>query len=429
MRVFVLSNTKKPLMPCSPARARRMLRDGKAAVYRMQPFTIILKYRSDGDTQPTELKVDPGSKGTGLALVGDFPKQGKVVLWAANLEHRGQTVRLRLERRRILRRGRRGRKTRFRAPRFLNRTRPKGWIAPSLKSRVDNVSEWYNRLLSKVPITETHVETVRFDMQKMENPEILGTEYQQGELQGYEIREYLLEKWDRKCAYCGKEHVPLEIEHIVPKSKGGSSRVSNLTLACKSCNVAKGNGLVEDFLKDKPEVLKRIQIQAKAPLRDAAAVNTIRYATGSALKAYGLPVSFWSGGRTKMNRIAQGYEKDHWTDAVCVGETGASVHIPNGLKPLLIKAIGRGKRQVVRMDKYGFPSGKAGRIKRVFGFQTGDLVKLIQPLGKYAGVHSGRLASIRRTGRLDIKTVTGKIEASWKHFTLIQKADGYAYGC
>ena len=263
----------------------------------------------------------------------------------------------------------------------------------------------------------------------MENPEISGVEYQQGTLSGYECREYLLEKWDRKCAYCGKENVPLEIEHIVPRSKGGSNRVSNLTLACVRCNLAKGNRSVEDFLKKKPEVLRRIQAQAKAPLRDAAAVNATRYAIGSELKAYGLPISFWSGGRTKMNRVAQSYAKDHWTDAVCVGETGASVHIPEGLKPLRIKAIGRGQRQVVRTDQYGFPRGKAGRIKRVFGFQMGDLVNLVQPRGKYAGTYMGRLASIRKTGILDIKMSTGKISASWKHFTLIQQMDGYAYGC
>jgi len=127
-----------------------------------------------------------------------------------------------------------------------------------------------------------------------------------------------------------------------------------------------------------------------------------------------------------MNRIAQSYAKEHWTDAVCVGETGASVHIPKALKPLIIKAIGRGKRQVVRTDKYGFPCAKAGRIKRVFGFQMGDQVKLIQPRGKYAGTHFGRLASIRKTGILDIKTITGKISASWKHFALIQRTDKYA---
>lgn len=427
MRVFVLSNTKKPLMPCSPARARQMLRDGKAAVYRRQPFTIILKYRSNGDTQPIEFKVDPGSKVTGLALIGNFPKQGRVVLWVANLEHRGWIVHLRLERRRIFRRGRRGRNIRYRSPRFLNRTKPKGWLPPSLRSRVDNVSQWYGRLLVRVPVTEIHVETVRFDPQKIENPEISGVEYQQGELAGYEIREYLLEKWKRKCAYCGAENVPLQIEHIVSSSKGGSNRVSNLTLACKSCNVAKGNHSVEDFLKDKPEVLKRIKTQAKVPLRDIAAMNATRYAIGRELKGYGLPVSFWSGGRTKMNRIAQGYKKEHWIDAVCVGETGACIHIPDDLKPLHIKAMGRGKHQVVQTDKYGFPCAKAGRIKRVHGFQTGDIVKLIQPRGKYQGVHFGRLTGIRKSGKFDVKTLSQVIPSSWNNFTVMQHSDGYAY--
>lgn len=426
MRVFVLSNIKKPLMPCSSARARILLNAGKAAVYRRQPFTIILKHRSDGDTQPIEFKVDPGSKVTGMALVGNFPKQGRVALWGADLEHRAKTIRLRLERRRILRRGRRGRKTRYRAPRFLNRTKPRGWLSPSLRSRVDNVSQWYERVQKYVPITETHIETVRFDTQKMQNPEISGIEYQQGELAGYEMREYMLEKWKRKCAYCGAESIPLEIDHIVPKSRGGSDRATNLTLVCKPCNLAKKNHPVEDFLKDKPETLNRIKIQAKAPLRDIAAVNATRYAIGKELKGYGLPVSFWSGGRTKMNRIKQGYAKDHFVDAVCVGETGTSVHIPHHLKPLHIKAIGRGKRQVVQTDKYGFPCAKAGRCKRVHGFQSGDLVKLVQPKGKCTGTHFGYLA-IRKSGYFSVRTLSGMAWGLWKNFILIQRADGYAY--
>src|SRR5919197_1996051 len=145
-RVFVLDTERKPLMPCSPARAKRLLGAGKAAVYRMKPFTIILKYTVDPNPhqtswtgmsiqqtscagthiQPVEFKVDPGSKTTGLALVGEFPKQGRVVLWAANLKHRGDAIRKRLADRRALRRGRRNRQTRYRAPRFDHRTRATG---------------------------------------------------------------------------------------------------------------------------------------------------------------------------------------------------------------------------------------------------------------------------------------------------------------
>lgn len=420
-RVFVLDTNKTPLMPCSPARAGRLLKSGRAAVYRVQPFTIILKYRVEPNPQPVEFKTDPGSKTTGLALVGHFPVQGRVVLWAANLTHRGQAIRDRLESRRSLRRGRRNRNTRYRAPRFLNRTKPAGWLPPSLRSRVENVSTWFNRLLDRVPITECCIETVRFDMQKMQNPEITGVEYQQGELQGYEVREYLLEKWGRRCAYCNKKDIPLEIEHLAPKSRGGSDRVSNLTLACRPCNQKKNNQTAAEFGYPK------LQAKAQQPLKDAAAVNATRYAIGRAIQSMGLPTFFWSGGRTKKNRVSQGYPKDHWIDAACVGESGECVTITEGYRALQIKATGRGTHQVVRTDKYGFPRGKAGRCKRVKGFQTGDLVKLTQPKGKYAGAHVGILAGIRATGTLDIKTKAGKISANWKNFLLIQRGDGYEY--
>ncbi|WP_294106862.1 RNA-guided endonuclease IscB, partial [Thiolapillus sp.] len=144
-RVFVLDSQKRPLMPCHPARARQLLDRGKAAVFRRVPFTLILKGRTGGDVQPVEARVDPGSKTTGLALVARFPR-GDQVVWAANLGHRGQAITAALDKRRAIRRGRRGRKTRYRAPRFLNRTRPAGWLPPSLQSRVDNVQAWARRL-------------------------------------------------------------------------------------------------------------------------------------------------------------------------------------------------------------------------------------------------------------------------------------------
>ncbi len=424
--VFVLSNTQKPLMPCRPARARKLLTAGRAAVYRLHPFTIILKDRADGDTQDIELKVDPGSKTSGVALVGHFEQQGAVVLWGANLNHRGQAIKNALESRASLRRGRRGRKTRYRQARFLNRTRPAGWLPPSIESRVKNVESIAAKLANRCPITSASVELVKFDTQAMVNPEISGTEYQQGELAGYEVREYLLEKWNRTCAYCGAQNVPLQIEHIVPRASGGSNRVSNLTLACQPCNQKKGSRPIDDFLKSKPDVLRKIKAQAKAPLKDAAAVNAARWALVNRFKQW-LPVSVGSGGRTKFNRTQQGYPKDHWIDAVCVGVSGEQVTIRDGMKPLIITAQGRGKHQVVRTDKYGFPRGKAGWVKRVNGFSTGDLVKLVMAKGKYAGTYVARLAGIRLTGILDIKTPAGMVGASWKNFTLIQRNDGFEY--
>ncbi|GGA25900.1 hypothetical protein CYANOKiyG1_41790 [Okeania sp. KiyG1] len=129
---------------------------------------------------------------------------------------------------------------------------------------------WVKRLIKFSPVESISMELVRFDTQLIQNPEIKGIEYQQGELAGYELREYLLEKWGPRCASTsGKTNTPLEIEHIHPKSKGGSDRVSNLTVACTKCNQIKSNQDVKDFLSGKPELLKRILTQAKSPLKDA----------------------------------------------------------------------------------------------------------------------------------------------------------------
>ena len=413
-------------MPCNPARARQLLTRGRAAVYRLHPFTLILKDRTDGDTQDVELKVDPGSKTTGLALVGHFVQQGAVVLWGANLHHRGSQIKSALESRRALRQRRRGRKTRYRKARFLNRARPSGWLPPSIESRVGNIDAMATKLATRCPIATASVELAKFDTQALQNPEITGVEYQQGELAGYELREYLLEKWHRTCAYCGKTGVPLQIEHIHPRSRGGSSRVSNLTLACQPCNQRKDARPVEVFLKNKPEVLRRVLAHAQAPLRDAAAVNATRWTLVNRLKQW-LPVAVGTGGRTKFNRTRQGYPKDHWIDAACVGTSGAQITLCEGLTPLIITAKGRGRRQVQRTDRYGFPRGKAGRIKRVHGFSTGDRVRLSQPIGKYTGVHVGRLAGIRTTGQCDIATPTGKITAPYRRFTLLQRNEGFDY--
>ncbi|VXD25540.1 HNH endonuclease (fragment) [Planktothrix serta PCC 8927] len=179
-----------------------------------------------------------------------------------------------MESRRSLRRSRRNRKTRYRQARFLNRTRKKGGSAPSLQHRVETTLTWVNKLIKLAPIGSIVQELVRFDLQQLENPEISGIEYQQGELQGYEVRQYLLEKWSRKCAYCGVENVPLEVEHIHPKSQGGTDRISNLTVACHDCNQKKGSQDIQDFLSGKPDLLHRILRQAKQPLKDAAVVNS-----------------------------------------------------------------------------------------------------------------------------------------------------------
>jgi hypothetical protein len=211
----------------------------------------------------------------------------------------------------------------------------------------------------------------------MENPAISEAEYQQGTLAGYELREYLLEKWGRQCAYCGAKDVPLQIEHMLCCKKGGSNRESNLTIACEPCNLKKGTQDIRDFLKHKPDVLKRILAQAKAPLKDAAAVNATRWELYRRLRATGLPVECGTGGRTKFNRVTHNLDKTHWLDAACVGASTPDVLDAKGVRPLLIKAMGHGCRQMCRMDKYGFPRTGPKQAKIVKGFQTGDTVKAI----------------------------------------------------
>src|SRR5262249_23497503 len=159
----------------------------------------ILKTRiQEPQGEPLRLKIDPGSCTTGIAIINDA--KGEVV-FAANLSHRGERIKERLDKRRAVRRSRRQRKTRYRTPRFLNRKHKKVCLPPSLESRIANILTWVNRLRRFCPITAISMEVVKFDLQKMENPDIEGCQYQQGILAGYEVRSYLLEKWGRKCAY------------------------------------------------------------------------------------------------------------------------------------------------------------------------------------------------------------------------------------
>jgi hypothetical protein len=265
-------------------------------------------------------------------------------------------------------------------------------------------------------------------MQVMDNPEISGTEYQQGTLAGYEAREYLLEKWERVCAYCGKQDVPLQIEHIHPKANGGTNRISNLCLACEKCNLAKGTKDIKDFLKKKPELLSKILAQAKAPLKDAAAVNATRWELFRRLEGLGLPIECGSGGLTKYNRTTRELPKTHWLDAACVGKSTPDVLKTKGVVPLAITAYGHGCRQMCLMDKYGFPRSSAKEKKFKHGFKTGDIVKAVVPKHlKNAGTHVGRM-SAKASGSFNIATKSGPVNAVGKNYCRkLHRSDGYGY--
>lgn len=425
MAVFVLDKLKKPLMPCSEKRARLLLDRGKAVVHRREPFTVRLKARVGGAQQPLRLKLDPGSKTTGVAVVRETGDEQQV-LFLAEIAQRGGQIKKKLQQRANYRRRRRSANLRYRSPRFANRTRPEGWLPPSLQHRVDTTVSWSWRLMCLAPITAIDQELVRFDMQLLQNPAISGVEYQQGTLQGYEIREYVFAKWGRACLYCGAENVPLQLDHLDPKARGGSNRPSNLAPACATCNGhAKKDVPLDVFLQGRPELLARIRAEQKRPLRDAAAVNTTRLALLEALKTLGLPVSTASGGRTKYNRGRLGIPKTHALDAACVG---AFERLSGWNAPVLaIACTGRGSYQRTRVDAHGFRRGLIPRQKRFFGFATGDLVRAGVPSGVKAGVHVGRVA-VRASGSFNIRTAAGVVQGiSHRHCQLLQRADGYGY--
>jgi 5-methylcytosine-specific restriction endonuclease McrA len=413
-------------MPCSNARARILIRKGRAKVYRLYPFTIRLIDRTSGDVQPVAIKIDPGANATGVAIVREDQKDPsrQTVLHLAEITHRGQAIRQHMIRRAMFRHRRRTANLRYRAPRFDNRTRREKWLPPSLQSRVDNVASWLNRYRQLAPITSIYAESVRFDTQALENPDIEGLDYQRGTLFGAELWEYLLEKWGRRCAYCDAEGIPLEAEHIVPKGCRGSNRVSNMTLACRKCNQRKGSQPVHVFLARDPSRLSRILSHTKKPLSSAAAVNATRKAINRVLYATGLDIQCSSGGRTKFNRTRLGIPKTHALDAACAGELS---QLDGWNVPILcIKATGRGSYQRTRIDRFGFPHGYFMRQKAVKGFQTGDLVKATIPVGKFEGTHRGRLA-VRARGSFVIQSSAGKVETNWKHCKRLMRNDGYTY--
>ena len=420
-RVFVLSALGKPLMPCHPARARVLLKDGKAKVVKAYPLTIKLTHRTTGELQPVQLKIDPGSRHSGLALVLNGEQHLKVIFGAV-LHHKGHLIKQSLDSRRSLRRGRRQRNTRYRPARWANRKRANGWLPPSAMSRVNNLKVWTQKFSRLATVSSISFEKTKFDTHLMVNPEVSGIQYQQGTLEGYTVREYLLEKHDRTCVYCGAKNVPFQIEHIHPRARGGSNAISNLTLSCGTCNQRKGTQTLEEFLPSKPELVRKIKAQTRKSFADAAQVQAIRNKSIRVLSDFGLPIEVSTGAETKFNRTRLGYNKEHWIDAACTGLSGqlVSIHRPDSNYVLDIKAMGRGCRNVLKCDKYGFPSrNKPKTQKRVLGFETGDYIKAAIK-GKVFKVRMVLNASTSRA------SFNGTVKAL-KDCRLIQKNDGYNY--
>jgi 5-methylcytosine-specific restriction endonuclease McrA len=425
--VFVLDKNGKALMSCTEKRARLLLERNRALIHRLYPMVIRVRDRlaQNCSFQDLNLKLDPGSKTSGVAL-NRITETGEAVLNLFELVQRGALISKKLLARKQMRRTRRARNTRYRQARFLNRgNKVKGWLAPSLMHRVNTTIAWVNRISHWAPVSKLTQELVRFDLQKMQNPEISGVEYQQGTLFGFEVPEYLLNKWNRTCAYCDAQNTPLEIEHIHPKSKGGSNRISNLALACRQCNKIKDNRDIAEFLMKDEKRLKRILAQAKAPLKDGAAVNSTRWRLFNELKASGLEVNVGTSGQTKFNRTRNNIPKTHSLDAACVGDVDV---VSDWQKPTLYSQCAvRGQYARTRLDRFGFPRVYCVRQKQVKGFATEDTVRAEVTRGKKIGSYFGKVA-IRASGSFNITNETSVIQGvSHQYCKLVQRADGYGY--
>jgi len=293
-------------MPCSAAKARVLLKAGKAKVKRRTPFTIQLKCATGEAVQPVSLGVDAGSKHMGLSA-----STKKEELYASEVALRSDITDL-LSTRRECRRGRRNRKTRYRAPRFDNRvhSKNKGWLAPSIENRINAHLSRVEAVLKILPVSDITVETASFDIQKIKNPEIEGKGYQEGDQLGFaNVREFVLFRDHHTCQHClGKSKDKILTVHHIESRKRGGNAPNNLITLCETCHSAYHKGEIE------------FEASRGKSFRDEAFMGIMRRAFFERLQAAypEIPVKNTYGYITKANRIDKGIEKTHCADAYCI---------------------------------------------------------------------------------------------------------------
>jgi hypothetical protein len=303
--VYVISKNGQPLMPTeNHAKVRNLLKTKKAKVIKRCPFTIQLAYDSTNYTQPINLGIDAGSKRIGVSATTEDK-----VLYEADVELRNDVVKL-LATRRENRRARRNHKTRYRKARFDNRRRGDGWIAPSIREKIDTHLTTIANVHKILPITKITVETAQFDIQKIKNPDIKGVEYQQGEqLDFWNVREYVLWRDNHTCQCCkGKSKDKILNVHHIESRKTGGNAPNNLVTLCEYCHSQYHKGNIQ-----LPKSIKR-----GASFRDSAFMGIMRWAFYNKLKEIYPNVHMTYGYITKNKRIEHSLPKEHYIDARCI---------------------------------------------------------------------------------------------------------------
>ena len=500
MLVYVLNKHGKPLMPCSPRKARILLKEGKAKPVKGKTgyFTIQLLYGSSGYKQEIVVGIDTGAKRVPIAAVGTrkvsegMTPRGKV--YYAKEKILRTDVKKQLSDRASYRRTRRNRKTRYRKPRFNNRVRtkcarcgvnnvPKRWkkvkrkkgkskkkvcngraqlcrkcqgkkgehkkphiLAPSVLNRAESILNDIHKLSQTLPISKIVVEIASFDTQNMANALIGGVEYQHGTLFGYEVKQYLLTVHKHKCAYCGGlsgDNI-LQVEHILPQSKDGTDKVSNLTISCQVCNEAKGSMTLEQWEKvlyaspseinekrlEKIPAIKR-QSKLKKGFQYSALTQSYKnYLLAELRKDFRVEVTF--GAKTKYYRNQLGLPKSQINDALIIASEGNPFEMPQYY--ILERQIKkRYPHDYISPPKKGQPIVKYKRKAEMFGFRLWERVKcnhaksnqrlrLMAKLGKVIGYIQGR----RNSGSFAIASLEGDLligGISYKKLELMQQAN------
>jgi hypothetical protein len=399
LRVYVINQRKEPLMPTTPCKARKLLKQGKAKVVKREPFTIQLLYATGETKQDITLGVDAGSKIIGLSATTD-----KQELFSAEVELRNDIVDL-LSTRREFRRTRRNR-LRYRKPRFLNRvySKNKGWLAPSVENKIQTHLKIISKIHEILPISKIIIEVASFDIQKIKNPDIEGEQYQQGEQLGFwNVREYVLWRDGYKCqGKKGCKNKILNVHHIESRKTGGNSP-SNLITLCESCH------------KDYHAGKLKLNLKRGQSFKDAAFMGIMRWTFYNRLKEIYSNVKITYGYITKNTRIQNNLPKEHRIDALCISGN------PN-VKRLdywyYIKQVRRHNRQI---HKANILKGGKKKLNQapylVKGFRLFDKVK-------YKGEECfifGR----RSSGYFDLRKLDGTVihrSANCKDLKLISKA-------
>ncbi len=390
-------------MPCQPRKARLLLKGGKAKVVRMVPFTIQLLYGSSGYKQAVSLGIDAGTQHIGVSATTE-----KTVLLEAEVKPRTDIQEL-LATRREHRRARRNRKTRYRKAGYLNRKKPEGWFAPSIEHKVAAHLKTIKLVHRLLPVSKTTIEVAQFDIQKIQNPEIEGTAYQQGPQLGFwNVREYVLWRDSHRCQWCqGKSKDPVLNVHHIESRKTGGDRPENLITLCETCH----------------DLIHRTHQEEKIArrsngFRDATQMSMIRWHIYDQAKALFSNVHLTYGYLTKQTRITHRLEKSHVIDARCISRHPLAQSEGTWY---LIKLVRKNNRQLHKATiRKGGKRQRNTAPKYVLGWRLFDCVK-------YQG-QVGFVFGRRSSGYFDLRTLDGvKIHASahFKKLILLQKGSTF----